>query len=468
MTRQQFLIIAPAGWDQQLIADYCSYSIEYRYVEDYPADGMYAWRAAKSASGETIDVAARCHAYGGGFSQHALNRLVSQAILAFRPKALVIIGLTGCTVDLLRVAELLGLPSLLILGSPAESLDSLGENTRRWLQSSLSACRYVFPAGQSFDDRWPAAWLESNATADSARLPLLLDSLAAQPAPARSYHYAVYEFCQRDHPLLVNMQSGDASHFEGCNNVLDLACGVGIFLDCLRQRGIDARGVERDSNLAAYARGMGLDVDNEDALVYLENTNVCHDGIYCSHFVEHLPIEMVQRLLQLMADRLSAGGMLVLVFPDPESIRSQLLGFWRDPEHVRFYHPELVITMAATVGLELEWSSHDAQPHRVVPFAEVPPQVTPTAPLSPFTADPGQGQRGLLERVLGRLGLVTERRFRNLEQRLQQWSELLHNESRRYIAASEQLQQRTDTLWDVNQTWVWNDNVTIRLRKAAR
>ena len=216
-----------------------------------------------------------------------------------------------------------------------------------------------------------------------------------------------------------------------------------------------------------YADYYGDNVD-EDALAYLENSDVSYDGVYCSHFVEHLPVDAVQRLLQSMAERMADDGVVVLVFPDPESIRSQLLGFWRDPEHVRFYHPELVITMAATVGLELEWSSYEAQPHRVVPFAEVPPQVAPTAPLPPFTAGPEHDQYGLLERLLQRLGLVTERRVRGLEQRLQQWSELLHNESQRYMAASEQLQQRTDTLWDVNQTWAWNDNVTIRLRKAAR
>jgi hypothetical protein len=47
------------------------------------------------------------------------------------------------------------------------------------------------------------------------------------------------------------------------------------------------------------------------------------------------------------------GGTVVLVFPDPESIRSQLLGFWRDPEHVRFYHPDLIELMARAHGLGL-------------------------------------------------------------------------------------------------------------------
>jgi len=467
MTKQQILVVAPSGWDEQRLAAWDCYGLVFTYVKEYPADGMSAWRSGRTPGCETIEVAAHCHAYSGGFGQHALNRLFSQALLACRPKAVVIVGLSGCTVDLPRVAALLGVPALLILDKPAQPPESLSETTRRWLESSLASCTHILPAHQEFDQCWPASWLDSEAVADAGELSVLLDRLVQQPGSAYCYDYSIYEFCQRDHPLLVNMQRGDTTHFAGCSRVLDLGCGVGIFLDCLRQQGIDAKGVECDSRVAEYARGMGLNVVTGDALEYLENTDASYDGIYCSHFVEHLPIDAVQQLLQLMAERVTVGGVLVLVFPDPESIRSQLLGFWRDPEHVRFYHPELVISMAATVGLELEWSSYEVQPHRVVPFAEAPPPVSPAAPFSPLPLGPENDQYGPIECLLQKFGLVTERRLRRLEERLLQWSDLLHNESLGYVAASAQLEQRTDTLWDVNQTWAWNDNVTLRLRKGV-
>jgi SAM-dependent methyltransferase len=465
MSKQQLLVVAPVDWNREVLAGWTCFHMAFRFVAQFPSDGLSAWRAEPTLDGETINVAAHCHAYSGGFAQHALNRFFSQALLRCRPRAVVIVGLTGCTVDLLRVADLLGIPTLLILQDPAEPLDALSEATQAWLKSSLACCRHILSAAQQ--GLWPAAWLGEQSVAGMDVLGARLDRIVEQPMPDYCYDYSIYEFCQRDHPLLVNMQRGDVRHFQGASRVLDLACGVGIFLDCLRHTGFNAEGVERDPRVAQYARGMGLHVSTDDALAYLENAAVSFDGIYCSHFVEHLPIEVVQRVLQLMAKRLARGGVLVLVFPDPESIRSQLLGFWRDPEHVRFYHPELITSMAATLGLELEWSSYADQPHRVVPFTDIPAPVLQAAPLPPFPATVNTDGYGLVERLLQKCGFVSERRLRGLEERLAAWSSALEYQSWQYVEASSQLEARTSTLWDVNQTWAWNDNVTLRFRKSG-
>jgi O-antigen chain-terminating methyltransferase len=69
-------------------------------------------------------------------------------------------------------------------------------------------------------------------------------------------------------------------------------------------------------------------VHSEDAISFVSKLNDYCDGIYCSHFVEHLPIEVLDRLVQGVSSALVSGGVAVFVFPDPESIRSQLLGFW--------------------------------------------------------------------------------------------------------------------------------------------
>jgi len=467
MTKHQVLVVAPLDWNRDTLAGWHYYDLAFRFVQECPSDGLSAWRAETTPNGETIDVAAHCQAYSGGYAQHALNRFFSQTLLRCRPHVVVVVGLTGCTVDLLRVADLLGIPALLILDDPVEPLESLSEATQAWLKSSLACSRHILSAQEAPDSNWPVSWLGRQPAAGMDVLGALLDRLVEQSLPNYCYNYSIYEFCQRDHPLLVNMQRADVRHFQGASRVLDLACGVGIFLDCLRQNGISAEGVERDPRVAQYARGMGLDVSTEDALTYLENTAVSFDGIYCSHFVEHLPIEGVQRVLQLMAKCVTSGGVLVLVFPDPESIRSQLLGFWRDPEHVRFYHPELITTMAATLGLELEWSSYVEQPHQVVPFTETPRPVSQGTPFPPLPAAVDTHGQGLGEKLLQKMGFVTERRLRRLEERLAQWSSVLEHQSRQYVEASKQLEARTSTLWDVNQTWAWNDNVTLRFRKSV-
>jgi SAM-dependent methyltransferase len=447
-----------------LLSRWSAYYLEFQFVESFPTDGFSAWRTISTIEREVINVAASCCSYNGGYSQHALNRFFSQAILRIRPKLVVIVGLTGCTVDLIRVAKLLGIPVVLIIDGPAQALDSLDEAAHAWLRSSLAACEYIVCAKEKVDPSWPEAWI-SESSVDAEALESIIEKLVAQTFPQTYYDYSLYEFSQRDHPLLVRMQRKDTEHFTGCTKVLDLACGVGIFLDCLRQEGINSEGVERDFRIAEYARGMGLNVTVSDALEFLDQSDTNYDGIYCSHFVEHLPVDAVQRVLQLIAQRMTKGGTLVLVFPDPESIRSQLLGFWRDPEHVRFYHPELITLMAATVGLDLEWSSYKEQPHDIVPFTSLPPPILRDADIPILPATEHAQERGLGQRLLQSLGLVTERRFLRLEDRLVEWSKAVRSHAQQSVEVDQSLEKRTSILWAVNQTWGWNDNVTLRLRK---
>jgi len=444
-------ITPPAG------ADICT--IEYSYVDDTRHDGFAAWRTAEAAGSETIEVSRDSEHFVGGYTRHALNRFFGQALLRLKPSLVLIAGLSGCTADLPRVARLLGVPVVLALGKPASGLDDLDVATERWLRASLSNCDRVL-LGDAAPGDWPTAWLGGRELETLSLAEAAATSLGGT-APAFHYDYSLYEFCQRDHPLLVGMQQGETAHFRGCRQVLDLACGVGIFLDCLRREGIAGIGVERDPRIAEYARGMGLDVATADALAYLEGGTVNFDAVHCSHFIEHLPVEAVTRLLELLFERLPADGLLVLVFPDPESIRSQLLGFWRDPEHVRFYHPELVSAMAMACGFELESSSYDDQPHRVVPFTEDPPELPAIA--GPAAVAGSAHEPGLLERLLGLVGLASSGRVAALEQRLEDLTRGL--EAHAKVSAS--LADRTEVLWDINRTWAWNDNVTLRLRKPA-
>ncbi|MFT4520611.1 MAG: SAM-dependent methyltransferase [Halioglobus sp.] len=467
MSKQEILTVAPLGWEGDSLAGFGHQHLAFRFVEESPQDGLSAWLSETTEEAQIVDVASHCHSYEGGFSQHALNRVFSQSLLRLRPKVVVVVGLVGCTVDLLRVAELMGIPALLILERPVQPLSDLEMATQCWLRSSLDSCDGRIFAEDPSDHSWPTAWLPQDTVTPLANLQSSLNDLLQLPRVDLDQDYSMYDFCQRDHTLLVRMQKGDTRHFQGCSTVLDLACGVGIFLDCLRQSGIKAVGVERDVRLAKYATGMGLDVLPEDVINCLQNTDSQFDGIYCSHFVEHLPVEAVQKMLQLAASRLSAGGVLVLVFPDPESIRSQLLGFWRDPEHVRFYHPELIAGMAASVGLDLEWSSYDEQPHTAVPFEEVPPPMPVSTPFPEFQAEANMRSPGVIASLLEKFGLVSAQRLVELETRLADWSQSLESSALQAKEAQRHLEERTTKLWEVNRTWAWNDNATLRLRKRA-
>lgn len=433
--------------------------LRYQYTDSNSPDGLSAW-----LEDDIAQVVSRCKSISGGFRQQALNRLFAQAALRHKASVVLVVGLEGASLDIPRVASLMGLPALMLLNrSYGEVIAGLVPAELTWLQDSLLRCELNFASSASLDS-WTEAFPNIEFHEES-KLAARLAAASSANSIQHEFDYSTYEFCLRDHPLLMQMQQNEAGHFDSCKNVLDLGCGAGIFLQLLSERGIKAKGVERDPKIAEYGRGMGLDITTDDALEFLAKQKASFDGIYCSHFVEHLPVELVQRLLKLMAEALEPGGVLLLAFPDPESIRSQLFGFWRDPEHVRFYHPELITTFALALGLECEWSSYDAQPHQVHHF-EVKPEPLGEIPAFPKAQTVELPQAGSLwERVLDRLGVMSKK---SQEQQVhlakQRELELEHfyERQRQYMMG---LTERTESLWKINQTWAWNDNVSLKLRK---
>jgi O-antigen chain-terminating methyltransferase len=151
--------------------------------------------------------------------------------------------------------------------------------------------------------------------------------------------------------------------FQGCKRVLDLACGPGFFLELLKEAGIEALGVDRNEEIVKKARLKNLDVIQADIFAHLEKAGEGYDGIFCSHFLEHLAFDHVVRLIELIAKRLGPGGVLVFVLPNPGSIRLHLFGFWRDPEHVRFYTGNLIASVCQHYGLRVEYSNEEETPN---------------------------------------------------------------------------------------------------------
>ena len=78
--------------------------------------------------------------------------------------------------------------------------------------------------------------------------------------------------------------------FRDAAPVLDAGCGRGEFLALLREAGVEARGVDADADMVAYARGEGLDVEQADLLAHLEaQPDECLGAIFAAQVVEHLP-----------------------------------------------------------------------------------------------------------------------------------------------------------------------------------
>lgn len=132
--------------------------------------------------------------------------------------------------------------------------------------------------------------------------------------------------------------------------VLDLGCGRGEFLLLLREAGLEARGVDVDPDMVAYARGEGLNVEQGDAVQYLASVaDASLGGIFAAQFVEHLPAPTVMRLLELAAEKLRPSGVFVAETINPLSPLA-LRNYFADLTHAQPLVPETLELLARQAG----------------------------------------------------------------------------------------------------------------------
>jgi SAM-dependent methyltransferase len=138
--------------------------------------------------------------------------------------------------------------------------------------------------------------------------------------------------------------------FRDAAPVLDLGCGRGEFLGLLREAGVEARGVDLDSDMVSYARGEGLDVEQAGAIEHLERLeDGSLGGIFAAQLLEHLPGPAVARLLELAVAKLRPGGLLVAETINPLSPLA-LRNYFADLTHAQPLVPETLELLARQAG----------------------------------------------------------------------------------------------------------------------
>jgi hypothetical protein len=165
--------------------------------------------------------------------------------------------------------------------------------------------------------------------------------------------------------------------------VLELACGRGEFLDLLREAGIEARGVDIDEGMVQLATGRGHQVDQGDAVAYLERVEPRSlGGVFCAHFLEHLQPDAVASVYRGAERALRPGGIFVAAVPSAATLSVLSYDFWRDPTHVRFYDPMLLAFFAGQAGLEVSAAGGNPRNDPGPPPLLIPQEFEPGATLS--------------------------------------------------------------------------------------
>ena len=128
--------------------------------------------------------------------------------------------------------------------------------------------------------------------------------------------------------------------FASCSNVLDVGCGRGELLDLFKTQGIVSRGIDTNAAMVARCRDRGLDVEQADALAYLERqADGSLGGLTAIQVVEHLQPADLLRFLRLAYDKLRPGAPMVLETINAACWAAFFDAYIRDLTHARPLHP---------------------------------------------------------------------------------------------------------------------------------
>ena len=155
--------------------------------------------------------------------------------------------------------------------------------------------------------------------------------------------------------LIAERQSTYLSRLPDCITVdhplIDLGCGRGEWLDVLRLHSIPAKGIDSNDVCILECKEKGLDVENQDLVVFLRQQEDASVGTYTLFQVlEHLPFGILLEVLREMRRTLVKGGQVIAEVPNAKNLRVASGTFWIDPTHHRPLYPELLLFIAQEVG----------------------------------------------------------------------------------------------------------------------
>jgi O-antigen chain-terminating methyltransferase len=164
----------------------------------------------------------------------------------------------------------------------------------------------------------------------------------------------------------------------GSAPVLDLGCGRGEWLELLTNRGMAARGADSNSRMVESCRERKLDVTRADALEFLAAVpDASCAAVTAIHVVEHLPLDVLERLLGESLRVLKPGGALILETPNPKNLVVGAAKFYVDPSHHRPLYPDTLAFFVEKAGFsrtELQFLHPDdtylEQAKQAGPFGE--------------------------------------------------------------------------------------------------
>jgi O-antigen chain-terminating methyltransferase len=172
--------------------------------------------------------------------------------------------------------------------------------------------------------------------------------------PLEDWQYAGFENRFRGpEEEIKKQQEKYVAFFPKKGVILDLGCGRGEFLELLREKGIDAAGVDSNSQMVEICLDKGLRCQQGDVLEKLagwEDGSLA--GVFSSQVIEHLSPARLKRLLELSFQKLGPSGVLVLETINPASVFTLVQIYYLDLSHEKPVHPQALKFMLEACGFE--------------------------------------------------------------------------------------------------------------------
>ena len=177
-------------------------------------------------------------------------------------------------------------------------------------------------------------------------------SEALSSSPLASHKYVAFEDLFRGDRTLIRARQEDYVRlFAHRQDVLDVGCGRGEFLQALAERGVRARGIDLNHEMVEQCRATGLDVAEADALSYLRGLDDgALGGLIAAQVVEHLEPDYLLAFLDEAFRVLSPGSPIALETINVASWSAFFTSYIRDLTHVRPIHPDTLKFVVVASG----------------------------------------------------------------------------------------------------------------------
>lgn len=135
--------------------------------------------------------------------------------------------------------------------------------------------------------------------------------------------------------------------------VLDIGSGRGEFLGLLKKHKVRAIGLDINKDMVERSKKKGLEALEGDALEHLQKAKSQSYGAICGfHIVEHIPFNVLLRILENAHRALAENGFVIFETPNPENVTVGSTTFYMDPSHLHPLPPDLLAFTLETCGFK--------------------------------------------------------------------------------------------------------------------